>query len=87
MEPVDASVLQEAAKGVVPLKTEQSTQWAVKNFDCWTRSRSSSSSAQLTFRTDAFHMEKLVLHCRYIHVMIKCVYPKCVVKTEDKYGK
>ena len=43
-EPVDASVLQEAAKGVVPLKTEQSTQWAVKNFGCWARSRSSSSS-------------------------------------------
>ena len=48
-EPVNASVLQEAAKGVVPLKTEQSTQWAVKNLDCWARSRSSSSSALLTF--------------------------------------
>ena len=41
---VDASILQEAAKGVIPLRTEQSTLWAVKNFDCWVHSRSSSSS-------------------------------------------
>ena len=41
---VDASVLQEAGKGVIPLKTEQSTQWTVKNFDCCVHSRSSSSS-------------------------------------------
>jgi hypothetical protein len=41
---VDASILQEAAKGVIPLKTEQSTLWAVKNFDCWVHARSSSSS-------------------------------------------
>ena len=38
-KPVEASFLNEAAKGVVPLKTEQSTQWAVKNFMCWRRSR------------------------------------------------
>ena len=30
-KPVDESVLQVAAKGVIPLKTEQSTQWVVKN--------------------------------------------------------
>ena len=41
---VDASILQEADKGVIPLKTEQSTLWAVKNFDCWVHARSSSSS-------------------------------------------
>ena len=41
---VDASILQEAAKGVIPLKTEPSTLWAVKNFDCWVHARSSSSS-------------------------------------------
>jgi hypothetical protein len=34
----------EADKGVIPLKTEQSTLWAVKNFDCWVHARSSSSS-------------------------------------------
>ena len=41
---VDASVLQEAAKGVILLKTEQSTLWAVKNFDCWVHAQSCSSS-------------------------------------------
>ena len=40
---VDASVLQEAAKEVIPLKIEQSTRWVVKNFDCWVHSWSSSS--------------------------------------------
>ena len=40
---VDASILQEAAKGVIPLKTEQSTLWAVKNY-CWVHARLSSSS-------------------------------------------
>ena len=29
---------------MIPLKTEQSTLWAVKNFDCWVHARSSSSS-------------------------------------------
>ena len=41
-QPVEVSVLNEAAKGVVPLKTEQSTRWAVKNFESWAHSRSSS---------------------------------------------
>ena len=44
IDSIDASILQEAAKGVIPLKTEQSTLWAVKNFDCWVHARSSSSS-------------------------------------------
>ena len=44
VKPVDAAVLQEAAKGVIPLKTEQSTQWAITNFQCWAQSRSSSTS-------------------------------------------
>ena len=43
-KPVDESVLEKAAKGVVPLKTEQSTIWAVSNFESWRSSRESGSS-------------------------------------------
>ena len=46
-KPVEASVLSEAAKGVIPLKTEQSTRWAVNNFECWARSRASSHPARI----------------------------------------
>ena len=35
-----------AAKGVVPLKTEASTQWAVRNFNAWSVERSKLSDAQ-----------------------------------------
>ena len=40
-KPVEASVF---AKGVIPLKTEQSTRWAVNNLERWARSRASSSA-------------------------------------------
>ena len=43
-KPVEASVMSEAAKGVILLKTEQSTRWAVNNFERWARSRASSSA-------------------------------------------
>ena len=43
-EPVDSTILDKASKGVVPEKTEASTQWAVKNFESWARNRSSSAS-------------------------------------------
>ena len=43
-KPVDSVTLQEAAKGVIPAKTEASTQWALRTFSCWASSRSSSSS-------------------------------------------
>ena len=42
-KPVEPAVLEQAAKGVVPSKTKESTQLAVKNFKCWVRSCSSSS--------------------------------------------
>ena len=43
-EPVDSTILDKASKGVVPEKTEASTQWAVKNFESLVRNRSSSAS-------------------------------------------
>jgi hypothetical protein len=56
-KPVEASVLSEAAKGVIPLKTEQSTRWAVNNFECWARSRAPSSAD--TVPLDILHYQSL----------------------------
>ena len=50
-----ASVLSEAAKGVIPLKTEPSTRWAVNNFECWARSRASSSADTVPLNTLLSH--------------------------------
>ena len=36
-KPIEASVFSDAAKGVIPLKTEQTTRWAVNNFECCAR--------------------------------------------------
>ena len=36
--------LEHAAKGVVPTSPAAATQWAVKNFESWARSRRSSST-------------------------------------------
>ena len=54
-KPVEASVLSEAAKGVIPLKMEQSTRWAVNNFECWARSRASSSADTVPLNTLLSH--------------------------------
>ena len=57
--------LENAAKGVVPANTAASTQWAVKNFESWARSRPSSS-------TDAVPSDLLMSHdarkwlCRFV---------------------
>ena len=43
--PVDTTTLETAAKGIIPPKTEQSTQWVVSNFESWSVSRASHSSS------------------------------------------
>ena len=53
--PVSTGELENAAKGVVPANTAASTQWAVKNFESWARSRPSSS-------TDAVPSDLLMSH-------------------------
>ena len=63
-KPVEASVLSEAAKGVIPLKTEQSTRWAVNNFECWARSRASSSVDTVPLNTLLSHDAELV--CKWL---------------------
>ena len=61
---VEAAVLEEAARGVVPSKTEQSTRWAVSNFDSWAFSRSSSSADVVPPDLLKSHDAELV--CRWI---------------------
>ena len=63
-KPVEATVLEEAAKGVVPLKTEQSTRWAVANFNSWALSRSSSSADAVP--SDILKSHDAELICRWI---------------------
>ena len=43
-DPVTFTELSNAAKGVIPAKTEASTEWAVRNYECWAHNCFSSSS-------------------------------------------
>ena len=56
--------LQDAAKGVIPAKTEACTQWAVKNFESWVCNRSSSSSEAVP--SDLLRSHDAQLVCKWL---------------------
>ena len=62
--PVNTTELQDAAKGVIPVKTEASTQWAIKNFEFWARSRASSSTEVVPIDLLRSHDAQLV--CKWL---------------------
>ena len=66
-KPVEASVLSEAAKGMIPLRTEQSTRCAVNNFECWkTLRRSRASSSTDTVPLDILRSNDAELVCKWL---------------------
>ena len=69
--PVNTTELQDAAKGVIrsvphphSLKTEASTQWAIKNIEFWARSRASSSTEVVPIDLLQSHDAQLV--CKWL---------------------
>ena len=63
--PVNTTELQDAAKGVIPVKTEASTQWAIKNIEFWARSRASSSTTEVV-PIDLLQSHDAQLVCKWL---------------------